>query len=335
MPASRAGRAAVWRLCSSPLRSQQASQTAATRRNPPALLKLARLPTCAPTAASARPAAPDRVQRAPAAGKAAREQRARPMSSPEAEPLLGRPGSDAEAAAAADGRVAAAGAPAPACVTPTAAPTSAAPTSAAAEQPAAAAQPPLCRICLQEDEPEALEAPCSCSGSMRWAHNECIQRWIDEKHDMKVPLHVCVCRTERGGACTALPRLARVAWRPQAGAHAAARPSPKHAVRNLWRPVSRGVSSPAGPAAAAPPRGAAAGAVAGLALAWLAAQLQGRPARAQQAGVSPTRLLPAALVETPQVGNDDTRYVLLADPATGRIVARVSLPAAAARCCCS
>lgn len=46
----------------------------------------------------------------------------------------------------------------------------------------------VCRICHEEEllrdgDSAALLAPCACAGSMRYAHRECVQRWIDEKRD--------------------------------------------------------------------------------------------------------------------------------------------------------
>ncbi|KAJ7530326.1 hypothetical protein O6H91_15G089600 [Diphasiastrum complanatum] len=40
-----------------------------------------------------------------------------------------------------------------------------------------------CRICQEEDDKENLEAPCACSGSLKYAHRKCVQRWCDEKGD--------------------------------------------------------------------------------------------------------------------------------------------------------
>ncbi|KAF3340538.1 E3 ubiquitin-protein ligase MARCH2 [Carex littledalei] len=40
-----------------------------------------------------------------------------------------------------------------------------------------------CRIC-HEEEPErstSMESPCACSGSLKFAHRSCVQRWCDEK----------------------------------------------------------------------------------------------------------------------------------------------------------
>ncbi|WOL00290.1 hypothetical protein Cni_G09003 [Canna indica] len=41
----------------------------------------------------------------------------------------------------------------------------------------------LCRICHEEEEESStrMESPCACSGTVKFAHRECIQRWCDEK----------------------------------------------------------------------------------------------------------------------------------------------------------
>ncbi|KAL5560991.1 hypothetical protein UlMin_030738 [Ulmus minor] len=40
-----------------------------------------------------------------------------------------------------------------------------------------------CRICHEEEfeNPKSLEAPCACSGTVKFAHRDCIQRWCNEK----------------------------------------------------------------------------------------------------------------------------------------------------------
>ncbi|XP_072959119.1 uncharacterized protein [Typha angustifolia] len=40
-----------------------------------------------------------------------------------------------------------------------------------------------CRICHEEEgeESTSMESPCACSGTLKFAHRECIQRWCDEK----------------------------------------------------------------------------------------------------------------------------------------------------------
>ncbi|MED6139636.1 hypothetical protein PIB30_085698 [Stylosanthes scabra] len=42
---------------------------------------------------------------------------------------------------------------------------------------------PRCRICHDEDfeSSTTLEAPCACSGTVKFAHRDCIQRWCNEK----------------------------------------------------------------------------------------------------------------------------------------------------------
>ncbi|WZZ02057.1 hypothetical protein YC2023_074385 [Brassica napus] len=39
----------------------------------------------------------------------------------------------------------------------------------------------LCRICHDEDLDSNMETPCSCSGSLKYAHRRCVQRWCNEK----------------------------------------------------------------------------------------------------------------------------------------------------------
>ncbi|KAK6931240.1 Zinc finger, RING-CH-type [Dillenia turbinata] len=38
-----------------------------------------------------------------------------------------------------------------------------------------------CRICQEEDRINNLEAPCGCSGSLKYAHRKCVQHWCNEK----------------------------------------------------------------------------------------------------------------------------------------------------------
>ncbi|CAL9170325.1 unnamed protein product [Musa hybrid cultivar] len=40
-----------------------------------------------------------------------------------------------------------------------------------------------CRICQEEEEDYNMEIPCSCCGSLKYAHRECVQRWCNEKGD--------------------------------------------------------------------------------------------------------------------------------------------------------
>ncbi|GMH01720.1 hypothetical protein Nepgr_003559 [Nepenthes gracilis] len=41
-----------------------------------------------------------------------------------------------------------------------------------------------CRICQEEDGIKNLEIPCFCSGSLKYAHRKCVQRWCNEKGDI-------------------------------------------------------------------------------------------------------------------------------------------------------
>ncbi|KAK1284332.1 hypothetical protein QJS10_CPB21g00641 [Acorus calamus] len=41
-----------------------------------------------------------------------------------------------------------------------------------------------CRICQEEDLVKNLEVPCACSGSLKFAHRKCVQRWCNEKGDI-------------------------------------------------------------------------------------------------------------------------------------------------------
>ncbi|XP_044488923.1 uncharacterized protein LOC123213532 [Mangifera indica] len=40
-----------------------------------------------------------------------------------------------------------------------------------------------CRICQDEDDDSNMETPCSCCGSLKYAHRRCVQRWCNEKGD--------------------------------------------------------------------------------------------------------------------------------------------------------
>ncbi|XP_020580938.1 uncharacterized protein LOC110025037 [Phalaenopsis equestris] len=59
-----------------------------------------------------------------------------------------------------------------------------------------------CRICQEEDHNKNLETPCSCSGSLKFAHRECVQRWCNEKGDI-----ICeICQEPYKPGYTAPPR---------------------------------------------------------------------------------------------------------------------------------
>ncbi|KAH7533890.1 hypothetical protein FEM48_Zijuj04G0179600 [Ziziphus jujuba var. spinosa] len=60
-----------------------------------------------------------------------------------------------------------------------------------------------CRICHDEDEASNMETPCSCCGSLKYAHRKCVQRWCNEKGDT-----ICeICRQQFRPGYTAPPPL--------------------------------------------------------------------------------------------------------------------------------
>ncbi|KAA8549092.1 hypothetical protein F0562_000776 [Nyssa sinensis] len=65
-----------------------------------------------------------------------------------------------------------------------------------------------CRICHEEepDSCENLEAPCACSGTVKFAHRDCIQRWCNEKGN--TTCEICLQKFEPG--YTAPPKMAQL-----------------------------------------------------------------------------------------------------------------------------
>ncbi|CAH2079694.1 unnamed protein product [Thlaspi arvense] len=60
-----------------------------------------------------------------------------------------------------------------------------------------------CRICHDEDEDSNMDTPCSCSGTLKFAHHNCVQRWCNEKGDT-----VCeICRQQYKPGYTAPKQL--------------------------------------------------------------------------------------------------------------------------------
>ena len=44
----------------------------------------------------------------------------------------------------------------------------------------------ICRICLsEEDASNLLISPCSCTGSMKFIHLDCLKEWLEGKKHMK------------------------------------------------------------------------------------------------------------------------------------------------------
>ncbi|KAK8966018.1 hypothetical protein KSP40_PGU017438 [Platanthera guangdongensis] len=59
-----------------------------------------------------------------------------------------------------------------------------------------------CRICQEEDHIKNMETPCACSGSLKYAHRECVQRWCNEKGNI-----ICeICHEPYKPGYTATPR---------------------------------------------------------------------------------------------------------------------------------
>ncbi|KAL5986064.1 hypothetical protein ACLOJK_028054 [Asimina triloba] len=57
-----------------------------------------------------------------------------------------------------------------------------------------------CRICREEEQELQLEAPCACSGSVKFVHRECVQRWCNIKGNT-----VCeICKQDFKGGYTVI-----------------------------------------------------------------------------------------------------------------------------------
>ncbi|GAA0164645.1 ubiquitin-protein ligase [Lithospermum erythrorhizon] len=60
-----------------------------------------------------------------------------------------------------------------------------------------------CRICHDEDVDSNMEVPCSCCGSVKYAHRRCVQRWCNEKGDTNCE----ICQQQFKPGYTATPTL--------------------------------------------------------------------------------------------------------------------------------
>ncbi|CAH2039105.1 unnamed protein product [Thlaspi arvense] len=63
-----------------------------------------------------------------------------------------------------------------------------------------------CRICHEEEAESYFEAPCSCSGTVKFAHRDCIQRWCDEKGN--TICEICLQEYKPGYSTTSKPQAA-------------------------------------------------------------------------------------------------------------------------------
>jgi hypothetical protein len=71
----------------------------------------------------------------------------------------------------------------------------------------------LCRICLSEDDPQDLIAPCNCAGSAKYVHRDCLDEWRASVDRPRAFSHCAVCTRE----FTLLPTRPHSAlWKRQA-----------------------------------------------------------------------------------------------------------------------
>ncbi|KAG4937695.1 hypothetical protein AAZX31_18G273400 [Glycine max] len=62
-----------------------------------------------------------------------------------------------------------------------------------------------CRICHDEDEESNMDTPCSCCGTLKYAHKKCVQRWCNEKGD--TICEICQRQLKPGYTAPPLPPL--------------------------------------------------------------------------------------------------------------------------------
>ncbi|EEF27877.1 membrane associated ring finger 1,8, putative [Ricinus communis] len=67
-----------------------------------------------------------------------------------------------------------------------------------------------CRICQDEDEDSNMETPCSCCGSLKYAHRGCVQRWCNEKGNTMCE----ICHQQFKPGYTAPPPLFQIGRLP-------------------------------------------------------------------------------------------------------------------------
>lgn len=79
-----------------------------------------------------------------------------------------------------------------------------------------------CRICQEEEHVSKLDSPCACSGSLKYAHQACIQRWCNEKGDTNCeichhPFKEGYTAPDPPPAPPAAPNLVALRFRDRAG----------------------------------------------------------------------------------------------------------------------
>ncbi|KAH6826610.1 hypothetical protein C2S53_017137 [Perilla frutescens var. hirtella] len=64
-----------------------------------------------------------------------------------------------------------------------------------------------CRICHDQDleSCKTLESPCHCSGTLKFAHRDCIQRWCNEKGN--TTCEICLQKFKHGYTAAKKPKL--------------------------------------------------------------------------------------------------------------------------------
>ncbi|CBI36940.3 uncharacterized protein LOC100260678 isoform X1 [Vitis vinifera] len=69
---------------------------------------------------------------------------------------------------------------------------------------------PHCRICHEAEfeSCKTLEAPCACSGTVKFAHRDCIQRWCNEKGN--TTCEICLQEYEPGYTAPPPPKKAQL-----------------------------------------------------------------------------------------------------------------------------
>ncbi|KAK9933237.1 hypothetical protein M0R45_020440 [Rubus argutus] len=60
-----------------------------------------------------------------------------------------------------------------------------------------------CRICQVEDSIDEMDAPCRCNGTLKFAHRDCIQQWINLRY--KTTCEICIQPYEGGYTITVPP----------------------------------------------------------------------------------------------------------------------------------
>ena len=54
----------------------------------------------------------------------------------------------------------------------------------------------VCRICLSDEDPESLIAPCLCAGTSKWVHRECLDEWRAQEQVPRAFTHCPTCKFE-------------------------------------------------------------------------------------------------------------------------------------------